>query len=100
MSNARNGVAEIRSSTGSIGVLTSGTSTSDTIHHASSGRATRPRKAQATPIEDAVYAYVRALRALGRTTVSTSEIAQALSVPPSHVEAALGNLIARGVKVI
>lgn len=50
------------------------------------------------PLEDAVYGYIRAVRALGRTSVNTTEIASALGLPLGAVESALSALRDRGVK--
>ncbi len=51
-------------------------------------------------IEDAVFKYIEAVRAIGRTRVNTSEIAEALSLNPRDVERAARNLHARGVKAL
>lgn len=51
-------------------------------------------------IENAVYAYIRAVRALGRTSIGASEIADALSLSVNEVKAALDALTDKGVKVI
>jgi hypothetical protein len=53
----------------------------------------------AAGIEKAVYAYIRALRALGRTKVGTVEIARALDIPMEEVVNAITTLKAKGVKV-
>ncbi len=61
------------------------------------------RAADATPyedIEDAVFKYIEAIRAIGKTRVNTSEIAEALSLHPRDVERAARNLHARGVKAL
>lgn len=49
-------------------------------------------------IEDAVYTYIQAVRALGRTTINTSEIASALGIDRRKVEAAAAALKDKGVK--
>jgi hypothetical protein len=49
-------------------------------------------------IENAIYAYIQAVRALGHTTVNTSQIAEALSLPLTVVEQALESLKKKGVK--
>jgi hypothetical protein len=49
--------------------------------------------------EDAVYGYLQAIRALGRTTVGSTEVAQALKLPRTIVEQALRNLDSKGVRV-
>jgi len=50
-------------------------------------------------IRNAVYAHIRAIRALGRTTINTSEIATALSLPIDEVNRAVSTLNSKGVKV-
>ena len=50
-------------------------------------------------IERAVYGHIRALRALGRTTVNTVEVARSLGITASDVEAALIALKSKGVKI-
>lgn len=53
-----------------------------------------------TGYENAVYTFLQAIRALDRETVSNREIAEALSLHISVVEAAMGNLQDRGVEAI
>ena len=68
----------------------------------------RRRRAHSTPvrrvtnrkIENAVYAHIQAVRTLGRTKIDTNEIAEALSIPVSQVNAALAALKHKGVKVL
>jgi len=55
-----------------------------------------PRNSEA--IEAAVYSYIQALRALGKTQVNTAEIARALGLPMSNVEKALPKLTERGIR--
>ncbi len=50
-------------------------------------------------VEDAVYGYIQAVRALGRTHISTLEIASALNLPVSSVQQASAALISKGVKL-
>lgn len=49
-------------------------------------------------IEKAVYAHIKAIRTLGRTSINTAEIAQALSIPMPDVTRAVSNLRDKGVK--
>lgn len=49
--------------------------------------------------EKAVFAYLRGLRALGQTEISTDKIASALSLPLGDVERAVAALRHKGVKV-
>lgn len=51
-------------------------------------------------VENAVYAYIRAIRALGRTTVNTTDIAKALHLNVSAVDQAISSLRQKGVKRI
>jgi hypothetical protein len=47
---------------------------------------------------DAVYGYMRAMRALGQTTVNTADIGKALGLPLRDVERAVIALRSKGVK--
>ena len=51
-------------------------------------------------VENAIYAHIQALRALGKTRINTADIAMALKVPPKTVELAVSNLKEKGVKVV
>jgi hypothetical protein len=48
--------------------------------------------------ESAVFAYIQAMRAMGRTKLNTADIAQALGCKPSDVEQTLASLRPKGVK--
>lgn len=50
-------------------------------------------------VQSAVYAYIRAVRALGRMQVNTTEVASALSLAVSEVNRAIASLEKKGVKV-
>ncbi len=50
-------------------------------------------------IENAVYGYIQAIRALGRKQVNTVEISEALSLPTGEVNRAVSSLKKKGVKV-
>ena len=50
-------------------------------------------------VEKAVYAHIRAVRALGRDTVNTLEISKALSVSLALVERAVAKLQSKGIRV-
>lgn len=58
------------------------------------------RGAQLKAIESAVYAHIRAVRALGRQTINTSEIAEALGLSVDIVNGAIANLTKKGVKIV
>jgi hypothetical protein len=51
-------------------------------------------------VHNAVYAYIRAVRALGRTKITTAEVAEALSLPVVEVNGALSSLKKRGVRAL
>jgi hypothetical protein len=59
----------------------------------------RRREEQEKQIENAVYAHIKAVRALGRTEVNTAEICKALRLPLKEVEQAASRLASKGVKV-
>jgi hypothetical protein len=49
-------------------------------------------------VEAAVYSYIQALRALGKTQVNTAEIARALGLPVSIVDSVLPKLNEKGIR--
>ena len=51
-------------------------------------------------IQNAVYAHIQAIRALGRKEINTVEIADALSLPVSEVNRAISSLKKKGVKAL
>ena len=59
-------------------------------------RGTRAEK----EIAAAVYAYIRAMRALGHTQVNSLAVARALSLPVTDVDVAIRTLSDKGVRVI
>ncbi len=65
------------------------------------GRSRSPSRRRLTSkgVENAVYGYIRAIRALGRTNITTGEISRALEIPLEQVDAAVSNLKNKGVKV-
>jgi hypothetical protein len=58
------------------------------------------RRSGAKRVDNAVYAHIRAVRALGKTEVNTAEISKALGIPLREVEEAASRLTAKGVKVV
>lgn len=76
-----------------VSTLTNASSGSWTTTSLSSGSAVKPAS-----VEAAVFAHIKALRALGRTTVNTGEIARALALPLRDVEAAAARLRSKGVR--
>ena len=63
-------------------------------------RTLAPRTRDAKRVENAVYAYIRAVRALGRTKLITAEIADALSLSTVEVNEAISSLKEKGVRVL
>jgi hypothetical protein len=49
-------------------------------------------------VEAAVYGFVRAVRALGKTQINTADIAKALGLPVSKVDEVLPKLIGKGIR--
>jgi hypothetical protein len=79
-----------------------GSTTSSASNVGLSPRLVKPTTRQAhasKEFEAAVYAYVRAVRTLGRTSITVSEIGKALSLPRSAVFAAVRQLKDKGIKV-
>ncbi len=81
-----------------VSISLSGTSSSDSQIVRGTGyhRPTRSSK----DIEGAVYAYIRAVRALGQTSVNSVDISRALSLPLGEVEQAIQGLRDKGVRII
>ncbi len=77
-------------------------STYDTIshvlHHDNARR--KSRSTSSKTIDAAVYAYIRAMRALGHTQVNSLAVARALSLPVTDVDVAIRTLSDKGVRVI
>jgi hypothetical protein len=93
-----------RNSTGGDGrpieIKTHGDSTSSfTIVGSTAGVVASKTGPSTRAMENAVYGHIRAIRALGRTQVSASEIAAALFLPVGDVITALNALRSKGVKV-
>jgi len=65
-----------------------------------SGIARSRRKPRAKGVvENAVYGYLQAIRALGKTTLNTVEVAAALSLSVADVNKAVMSLSKKGVKL-
>lgn len=90
------------SSSGSFVISATSTpsSRSPTIHVGSYRTRRRGHPTSGADIEAAVYAYMRAMRALGRTTLNTLEIADALEIPLHEVETAISKLSDKGIKAV
>lgn len=58
------------------------------------------RRLDPKAIEDAVYGHIAAVRALGRTSINTAEIAAALGVSLELVESTIEALRARNIRVV
>jgi len=78
-------------------VLGTATSANTTIE-GGSARAGSASAHRMTTLQSAVYSHIRALRALGRTSVDTGEIARALGVSVNDVNSTLEALRAKGVR--
>ena len=83
----------------SVQINSSGATTSNATTINSGAQVAPSSGADSKAIENAVYGHIRAIRALGRTQVTVSEIAAALSIPQTAVVQALGALRAKGVKL-
>jgi biotin operon repressor len=59
----------------------------------------RPASRSLARERNAVYAYIRALRSLGRTRLNTVEVAEALSLSIEQVNRAIRALEEKGVRV-
>lgn len=57
------------------------------------------RKNDRPETENAVYAYIQAMRGLGRNTINTVEIAKALHLSVPVVHSAIAKLQSKGVKL-
>jgi hypothetical protein len=51
-------------------------------------------------VQNAIYSYIRAIRALGRDKINTIDIAEALSLTVPEVNHAISALEKKGVKVV
>ena len=51
-------------------------------------------------VESAVYSYIQAVRALGRTQITANQIAVTLSLSPAEVTNVIEKLHTKGVKII
>lgn len=60
---------------------------------------TRGKRRAKGAVENAVFAHLQAIRALGRTTLNTAEVAAALSIPVADVNKAVLSLSKKGVKL-
>jgi hypothetical protein len=83
-----------------VTINTSVAATSGVVAFGSHEWSHSPRRvAVSKALENAVYSYIRAVRALGREQVTASEIASALSLSVSDVVKALVALRNKGVKI-
>ena len=87
-------------SASSITILSTSNSASTTSLF-EEARSISPRSRRSVPkeVENAVYGFIKAVRALGRTNITTGEISRALEIPLKQVDAAALNLKNKGVKV-
>ncbi len=68
------------------------------VHVSNSPRVRRSTRSSKS-VQNAVYAYIRAIRALGRIQINTAEVADALSLSVAEVNYAISSLRKKGVKV-
>jgi hypothetical protein len=90
----------MRSSTSTLNrlVLSTESTTREQFQVSEISRVRRPMRANKS-VQNAVYAYIRAVRALGRTEINTREVAAALSLPVVEVNGALSSLKKRGIRL-
>lgn len=92
---------EFERATSANSVITFGTSTASGVTSALVARSYNP--GGALPVDDealvnAAYGYIQAIRALGRNTATTAEIARALAIDEWRLIAVLPKLKSRGVR--
>jgi len=89
------------SSTSSLLILSTESTTTKGQFQVDDTHNVRTHRARSSKsVQNAVYAYVRAIRALGRTKVNTSEVANALSLPVNQVNGVLESLRKKGVRAL
>jgi hypothetical protein len=95
---------QMMANTGSFTLIPSTASTgtvrlvvSATRHATMPAPASAPR---AKNVENAVYAHIQAVRALGRTQIEPEEIARALGLSVSQVQGTIAALRSKGVKAL
>jgi predicted transcriptional regulator len=86
------------SSTANQVVLSSDSTTDDRV--SITGTVKAKRKSAEKNLVNAVYAHITAVRALGRKTINTQEIADALNLPMATVERSILLLKKKGVKFL
>lgn len=77
-------------------ILSTDTKAEESVTVSALAEPSAPAKKEET--ENAIYAYLQAVRALGHKTVSTVQIADALAIPVAVVDQALAGLRKKGVK--
>lgn len=58
----------------------------------------KPRRS-VQAVDNAVYSHIRAIRALGRKTLNTSDIADALSLPTNEINQSIERLKKKGIRL-
>jgi hypothetical protein len=80
-------------------ILSTESTTKDRFHFDDIPRRRASRASHVSKgIENAIYAHIRAIRALGRTAINTRELASALSLSIGEVNRAISSLKKKGVK--
>jgi hypothetical protein len=73
-------------------------STSNSASQRVTIRGVRRARRESFPIDDAVFGYLQSVRALGRTHVSSADVARALQLPHAEVLSAMARLGNKGVR--
>lgn len=101
MTTANTGPLTLFPSIATTSTTSSPLTTTVTISVGAKGAATvSTRKVSTSALENAVYAHIQAVRALGKTKISPEEIARALHLPLSTVQQSISALQSKGIKVI
>jgi hypothetical protein len=75
---------------------TTGSGPSSNILVDTTSMSTSPSK----PVRSAVYAYIKAIRALGRQSINTSDIAAALGITETEARRAVRELHGKGLRFV
>jgi hypothetical protein len=79
-------------------IVLSGTAASPPVTSTAPRRAHVERKEASGDLDSAIYTYIQAMRALGRTSVTVEEVARGLSIAVADVYGRLRTLRLKGVK--
>jgi hypothetical protein len=91
----------VKANTGTLTIPSSAITTTGTVMLSMSNTTPTPeRKVESKKIENAVYAHIQAVRALGRTQIEPQEIARALGLSVPQVLSTIQALKQKGVKQV